>query len=426
MERDVGIEVYLTTTRGFGGRIKVNPEDFVVSEIPILPPREEGGRYTAAWIRTRNWETNRLVRMMSRELRISRKRISFAGTKDKRALTSQLFQFDAPIDLVGGLRIKDVELLDFYQTSKKVEIGDLRGNRFDIIIRDIRLSGEETAKLATATAAELAAAGGFPNFFGVQRFGSIRPITHIVGRHIVRGGFKAAVDAYVANPIEGEDEQAFEVRTALEQSGDYGEALKTYPDVMSFEKAILNHLVKHPDDHIGALEQLPFNLLMMFVHGYQSYLFNRILSERIKRRMPLSMPTVGDVVMAVGKDGLPDDRHFVPVTGDNIEKVGRQTSSGKAFVTGVLFGSESTLAAGEMGEIEKGVVESEGLRPHDFTLPAMPRLSSKGTRRPLAMPLPRMDVKPSDGSVETKFELSKGCYATILLREFMKVDPLKG
>jgi tRNA pseudouridine13 synthase len=195
---------------------------------------------------------------------------------------------------------------------------------------------------------------------------------------------------------------------------------------MSFEKAILNHLVKHPDDHIGALEQLPFNLLMMFVHGYQSYLFNRILSERIRRGLPLSMPIAGDVVMAVGKDGLPDDRHFVPVTGDNLDKVGKQVLGGKAFVSGVLFGSESTLAGGEMGEIEKSVVESEGLRPHDFTLPAMPRLSSKGTRRPLAMPLPRMDVKPSDKTVEMKFELSKGCYATILLREFMKVDPLEG
>jgi tRNA pseudouridine13 synthase len=426
MEKDVGIEVYLTTTRGFGGRIKVSPEDFVVSEIPVLPPREESGRYTAAWIRTRNWETNRLVRMMSRELRISRKRISFAGTKDKRAITSQLFQFDAPIDLVGGLRIKDVELLDFYRTSKKVGIGDLKGNRFDITIRDVRMSGEETAGLAAATAAELGAAGGFPNFFGVQRFGSIRPITHVVGRHIVRGEFKEAVDAYVANPIEGEDEEAFEVRTALEQSGDYGEALKMYPDMMSFEKAILNHLVGHPDDHIGALEQLPFNLLMMFVHGYQSYMFNRILSERIRRRLPLSMPSVGDVVMAVGKDGLPDDRHFVPVTSDNLDKAGKQVSTGKAFVSGVLFGSESTFAGAEMGEIERSVVESEGLRPHDFTLPAMPRVSSKGTRRPLAMPLPRMNVKPSDGTVEMKFELSKGCYATILLREFMKVDPLEG
>jgi len=270
----------------------------------------------------------------------------------------------------------------------------------------------------------LAGAGGFPNFFGVQRFGSIRPITHIVGRCMVRGEFKAAVDAYVANPIEGEDEQAFDARTALEQSGDYGGALKMYPDVMSFEKAILNHLVKHPDDHIGALEQLPFNLLMMFVHGYQSYLFNRILSERIRRRLPLGRPIVGDVVLAVGKDGLPDDRHLVPVNDDNMEKVGRQVSGGKAFVSGVLFGSESTLAEGEMGGIERTVVESEGLKPHDFTLPAMPRLSSKGTRRPLVMPLPRLDMKPSDGMMNMRFELSKGCYATVLLREFMKVDPL--
>ena len=426
MEKDVGIETYLTATEGFGGSMKCDPEDFIVEEIPILPPRENGGRFTAALVRTRNWETNRLVRAMSRELMMSRKRISFAGTKDKRALTTQVFQFDAPLEAVKTLRIKDVEILDAYETSRKVEIGDLKGNRFDIVIRRIEMPRERIRESATATASELAKSGGYPNFFGMQRFGSIRPITHVVGRHMVKGEFRAAVDAYVANPMEGEGEEAFEARTGLEQSGDYAEALKRYPDVMSFEKAMLNHLVARPDDHIGALNQLPFNLLMMFVHGYQSLMFNRILSERIRRGLPLSRPVEGDVLMAVDKRGLPDDGRFIPVTSGNIEKAARQVAGGMAFVTGVLFGSESGYAGGEMGEIERRVVESEGLSPEDFTIPAMPRLSSRGTRRPLSLPLPGMDITPMEGAVRMKFELLKGSYATMLLREFMKVDPMEG
>ncbi len=425
MEQDAGIETYLTATDGFGGRIKCGPEDFVVEENPIFPPREDGGRFTAAWVRTRNWETNRLVRALSRELMMSRKRISFAGTKDKRAVTTQLFQFDAPLDVVKTLRLKDVEILDAYETSRKVGIGDLKGNRFDIMIRQIDLTKERIGECATATATELAKAGGYPNFFGMQRFGSIRPITHVVGRQMVRGDFKAAVDAYVANPMEGEDEEAFEARTGLEQSGDYAEALRRYPDVMSFEKAMLNHLVGHPDDHVGALYQLPFNLLMMFVHGYQSFMFNRILSERIWRKLPLGRPVEGDVLMVVDKQGLPDDGRFIPVTAANVEKAARQMAGGHAFVTGVLFGSESEYARGEMGEIERRVVESEGLRPEDFTIPAMPRLSSRGTRRPLSLPLPKIDITPMEGAVRMRFELLKGSYATILLREFMKVDPLE-
>ncbi len=426
MESDVGIEVYQTKTRGIGGRIKDAPEDFIVEEVPTLPPREDDGPYTVAWIRTRNWETNRLVRMMARGLRISRRRIRFAGTKDKRAITTRLFQFDAPTEVVKNLSIKDVEILEAYKTSKEIGIGDLKGNRFDVVIRESDFERGKLAEIVTTTAEELKVAGGFPNFFGMQRFGSIRPITHIVGRHIVKGDFKAAVDSYIANPLEGESRKEYEARVHLEESGDYSEALRTFPDVMTFEKAMLNHLVKDPEDYVGALRQLPFNLLMMFVHGYQSYLFNRMLSERIRRSLPINAPLEGDVLMPLDRDGLPDEKRFIEVMSTNLEKVRAQVANRHAVVTGVLFGSESVFAGGVMGEIEKSVIDAEKLKPEDFTIPKMPRLSSRGTRRGIVVPMPRLETSVSDGIVRLRFELPRGCYATAMLREFMKVDSLEG
>ncbi len=426
MESDVGIEVYQTKTRGIGGRIKDVPEDFIVEEVPTLPPRDDDGPYTVAWIRTRNWETNRLIRTMARGLRISRKRIRFAGTKDKRAVATRLFQFDAPSETVTGLNIKDVETLEVYRTSKEIEIGDLKGNRFDVVIRDCELKQEELSETAMVTAEELKTAGGFPNFFGMQRFGSIRPITHIVGRHIVRGDFKAAVDSYVANPLEGESQEEYEARVQLEESGDYSEALRTFPDVMTFEKAMLNHLVKNPEDHVGALKQLPFNLLMMFVHGYQSYLFNRMLSERIRRGLSMNTPLEGDILMPLDLNGLPDEKRFIEVTSANLEKAGVQVANRLAVVTGVLFGSESVFADGLMGAIERSVIRAEGLKPEDFMIPKIPRLSSRGTRRGIVVPTPRLEVSVSGRNLRMKFELPRGCYATAMLREFMKVDSLEG
>src|SRR2546426_5103219 len=92
----VGISAYFTSAPGLGGRIKASAEDFVVDEVSVdLPPSEEG-RYTAARIRTRNWETNRLVRGLARHLPISRERITVAGAKDRRAVTTQVFEFDGP------------------------------------------------------------------------------------------------------------------------------------------------------------------------------------------------------------------------------------------------------------------------------------------------------------------------------------------
>jgi len=419
-EEVIGIVGCATNTPGIGGQIKAGPEDFVVEEIPSPPPTVPGGRFTVARVRTRNWETNRLVREMARRLAVSRRRISFAGTKDKRAVTTQLFCFEAPEDVVRSLRLADVEILETYATDRRLEIGDLLGNRFRIVVRDLAVPPSEAETILAATAAQLEVLGGFPNYFGIQRFGSIRPITHVVGRHIVRGEFKEAVDAYAANPIAGEDGEAFEARQDLAASGDYGEALKAMPDVMGFEKALLNYLVRRPADYVGALQELPFNLLMMFVHGYQSYLFNRILSERMYRGLPLNEPLEGDLVLPLDKQGLPDRDRPLAVEASNLEKMRRQVRDGKAFVSGALFGSDAVLAAGPMGEIERAVVAAEGLKPEDFVVPRMPRLSSRGTRRELVAAVRGLRWAVEGATATLEFELSKGCYATSLLREFMK------
>lgn len=422
MELEAGIGIFLTREEGIGGRLRATPDDFVVDEIPIELPRSENGAYTVALVRSRSWETNRLVRAMARSLRVSRNRISFAGTKDKRAITTQHFQFDLPPDRLKDLRLKDVEILETFRTDRKLEIGDLWGNRFNVAISEISISAEDVRERMDAISRHVLATGGFPNFFGIQRFGAVRPVTHVVGRNIVRGQFKEAVDAYVANPIEGEDEEAFDARASLEESGDYSEALKTFPDKLSFEKAVLNHLVQKPGDYVGALMRLPHNLQMMFIHSYQSYIFNRILSERMRRGLPINEPLAGDIVLAVDERGLPDRSHAVPVNSDNLDKVRKQCSAGKALVSALIFGSESEFAGGEMGEIERSIIEAEGLRPLDFIIEDLPRLSSKGQRREILAPLRAIncDVKPD--RVKMRFKLTRGCYATSLLREFMKAD----
>src|SRR5881296_4338081 len=288
MERDVGIVGYLTSTPGLGGTLKATAEDFVVEEISSPRATAVDGRYTIASLRVRNWETNRLVRELARALHISRRRIGFAGTKDKRALTTQLFSFEnVPPEAIKALRMKDIEVLDLSRSDRPLEIGDLVGNRFQIVLRDLAVATDRAIPIAEETARQIRSFGGFPNFFGLQRFGSVRPITHVVGRHIVRAEMREAVMAYIANPIEGEDPESFDMREALEASGDYAAALREYPKEWGFEKAILNRLATNPDDFVGALQQLPLNLLLLFVHGYQSFFFNRILSERMREGLPI-------------------------------------------------------------------------------------------------------------------------------------------
>lgn len=421
-ESDLGMEVFYTDTPGIGGRLKVQAEDFVVDEISQTLPRADNGKYVIATVTSTNWEMNRLVRQLSKALGISRNKIGFAGTKDKRAVTTQLLSFEAPLEEVTALRIHQVEIRDAFRSPKHLTIGDLVGNRFHLKVRECSLKGEELASAVNTTKTELDALRGFPNFFGPQRFGSIRPITHLVGRSIVKGDIEGAVLWYVAQPDEEEDDASREARERLQKERDYGAALGYFPQKLTFERMVIGWLDRNPGDYVGAIRVLPSNLQMMFVHAYQSYMFNRILSERIRRGLPFNEPLVGDVVLPADRYGLPDHDKYVPVTNNNIDMVRKQVADGRAFVSAVLYGQDSVLAEGEMGEIEMAVVEAEGVKLQDFKVPQIPDCNSRGSRRELIAGYKDLSVSCSDDVLDISFSLGKGCYATVLLREFMKSE----
>jgi tRNA pseudouridine13 synthase len=423
-EREIGIEVFYTSTKGTGGRLKADVADFVVNEVSIFPERTENGKYAIAKITSTNWETNRLVRMISRNLGITRNKITFAGTKDKRAITSQLFSIEAPVEAVRALSMHQVVVEDVYASKKHITIGDLIGNSFQIKLRDTALRGEEMATTVSQTCNELKALGGFPNFFGVQRFGSIRPVTHLVGKHIVHGDFEKAVMMYIGNPNDEEDECSRLPRQRLQETGDLEQAMREFPWTLTFERMLIGWVLRNPGDYSGAIRTLPPNLQMMFVHAYQSYLFNLILSERIRRGIPLDRPIVGDVVLPADRNGNADHDKPVPVTKFNLDMVEKSMRERRAFVSGVLFGSESKFAEGEMGEIERNVVTNEGVQLKDFIVPQIAECNSKGSRRELISPFKDLQLECSEDAVDIAFTLGKGCYATVMLREIMKSDLL--
>src|SRR5665647_146446 len=98
IEKKIGISLYSTDTKGLGGQLRQEVEDFIVKEITN---REEGteGKYLILEVVKHDWDTHHLTRTLAKILQVSQKRISVAGTKDKRALTTQkisIFDIDAP------------------------------------------------------------------------------------------------------------------------------------------------------------------------------------------------------------------------------------------------------------------------------------------------------------------------------------------
>jgi tRNA pseudouridine13 synthase len=415
-ERALGMDYFITDGPGCGGLLRSCPEDFRVEEV-YQEQRYEGGRYLVLEIEKTNWDTHHLIREMARHLRVSQKRFGWAGTKDKRAVTSQRISImNLDESELKRVHLPDLKLRVLGRTNRSVGLGDLLGNRFRIWIREISCP-DPAASLSMITE-EIRDHGGVPNYFGVQRFGDARPVTHRVGEALVKGGIEEAVFIYLAMPFPGELERTREARRALWENKDIPAALKSYPDYLTFEIAILNYLVGHPGDYAGSFGVLSQNLRRLFVHAYQSYLFNMILSRRMEAGLPLKRPVVGDVV-SFARDGQPDPEKLQAVTEENLDAVNRLAERGRAFVTLPLIGYETALAEGDEGEIERRVLRQEGLSPEDFRVEANADLGSPGTRRAAMLRVvPEISVEGSSAGLD--FFLPAGSYATVLLREYMK------
>ncbi len=424
MERKVGLDTFFTDISGVGGRLKKYPEDFrVTEEIDLFDETE--GEYSIAKIWSRNWETNRLVKKLANDLSISRDDIAFCGTKDKRAITVQWMSFKCSPERLKDLSINDVEIKDIFTSHRSLRIGAHKKNHFEILIRDMDVGSDEAIKRIDDIGGKIEEKGGFPNWFGVQRFGTMRPVTHTVGKKILKGDFESAVKEYVASPKEGEEENCYKARESLEKEWDPEEGLKRYPKVLTFERRILNHLKDNPGDFSSALKTLPHNLLMMFVHAYQSYLFNKMISARLERDPPLNDALLGDVILPADRDGLPNKDTQVKVTERNLTKVSEKVREGKAYVSAPLYGHKSELSEGEQGDIEREIIEEEGIEKEDFIIPEMSSISSTGTRRNIFAPVDDLGWELQGEAVRLSFGLNKGTYATTLLREFMKLPPEK-
>ena len=428
-EVSIGMETFFTKDVGILGKLRTIPEDFVVVERTKEFPRLEKGNVTFAWVTSVNWETNHLIKELSKELHISRKRIMFAGTKDKRAKTSQILSFyRVNPEAVKHISLKDVEISDVFLSNRMLKLGDLKGNHFEITIRNV--SETITERSLKKLLAPIQTCGGFPNFFGIQRFGIIRPITHLVGKHMVNGDFKQAVMTYLADTSPYEDDAITQVRAELKETENMKQAFHSFPDQLQFEKAMAQYLFEHPAEYIGALKVLPRNLLTMFVYAYQSVLFNQILSLRIIKNLPLHQAVEGDVVLPVENGEI--TAREIPVSSSNLDTVNKQLKRGRGFVSSVLVGSDTTYAKGVMGEIEQEVIKKEGVDQRDFVIPELPLASSYGARRALLSPVSNLSYTLSSDELHKDkqkivvcFDLRKGCYATSFLRELMKTDDIR-
>ena len=411
-------ETYITIQKGIGGQIRKKYEDFYVEEIPESPPSETGPN-TWVFIEKIGRNTLDVVLDIAREYKLSRKRMGFAGMKDKNAVTRQWICIsNMESENLQDLEKKlyNVKVLKITQNEKKLRIGQLVGNRFRILIRNTNHPPGD-AKTAEDILDQLKQTG-VPNYYGWQRFGQKRPNTHVVGKFLVKNDLKGAVDSYIGNPYPDEQDHIQNARK-LYDGGHYLEAYESMPSGMRYEKMMLRELMKENkkkqkiDDqsYIKALRSLPKPLSRMFVHAYQSYLFNKAVSERAK--LGIDKYVEGDII-------IDNQEHLIhEFEPDEIQE---QIKNFQAHPTAPLYGSKVPLADGPVGDVEQQILQKENLKLEDFLVPKMPKLGSHGLRRAVRFKVWDTQAEYTDEGILLTFSIPKGCYATAVLREVLKKD----
>jgi len=224
-------------------KLKERPEDFIVKEIPDLSLTPKG-EYGIFRLKKKLWNTEDAVQEIAKKLKMPRKRIGYAGSKDRQAITEQYISIHKASKKVESLKINNLRLEFVGRSKKPISLGDHAGNSFEIIARECDERPRPRMLLV--------------NYFGEQRFSENNVE---IGRAIVKKNFKKAVELIV----EGGGRNASAAR---------------------------KHLEKHKNDYLGALKKIPLKTATLYVHAFQGKLWNQA-AEQLTGKGNISVPIVG-------------------------------------------------------------------------------------------------------------------------------------
>ncbi|MAE76036.1 MAG: pseudouridine synthase [Planctomycetes bacterium] len=357
------------------GRVRAEPEDFVVDERLAYELTGEG---THLWFRIEKREltTFEVIRRLARAFGRREDDFGHAGLKDRNAVTRQWLslEFASPED-VEAVDIAGLDVLEVTRHGNKLKVGHLRSNRFQIRVRDTADGDEARAREVI----EVLTARGLPNWFGEQRFGH-RGVTPKLGRALLAGDF----DEFLRLFAEGSSDGL--VRRALSTAEQRGRA---EPGVRS----------------------LPKRFLSLCTSAVQSEVFNRVLAARLQT---LDQVCDGDIAYKHDNGAC----FLVKDAAEEAPRLARFEISPSA----PLPGKACLRAAGAQADIESTAMEQLHLTWDSFDVGGP--WSQKGGRRALRVPLARAGIAREGDDLVLDFSLPKGSYATAVLGELLKVHPI--
>jgi len=382
-------------------KLKQQPEDFQVEEQTDVVP---SGRGDFAFYRLEkcNWTTPDALGVLRRRWQLPPNRLSYGGLKDRHALTTQyLTIFRGP---ARNLTQQGITVTYLGQTEAAYSAQDIRGNRFRLVLRDMR-----QARVRDALGAlEEVRRQGVPNYFDDQRFGSVTAGGEFIARLMVLGRCEEALRLALAGPYEFDRAaQKREKATLLRHWGDWEACKAALP--RGHARSLVDYLRQHPGDFKGALERLRPELRGLYLSAYQSFLWNRTLALYLRQ---LARPEqLLPVRLRLGE--MPFHREL------DEEQFGRL---GAALLP--LASARLKLEPDDpRGELVAAVLREEGLELAQLKLKGFREMFFSRGERP-ALCLPRQpegtaevdDRRSGRLKLRLSFELPRGSYATLIVK----------
>jgi len=375
-------------------KIKEKPEDFVVREIIDLSFKTPGTEYIYFLMKKKNLSTIRAIKIVAKNLRISKKRIFFAGEKDKKTVSEQYIAIKGLKDFKQEYNFGNVKLKYIGSFDEPLRISDIIFNEFEVTIRDV--NDEERKRFEENV---IIFNEGFFNYFDDQRFGNIRYVNHLVGREILKRDWEKAVRILLTYSSENENPIARDARKFLNENwGKFEEAIKYFPKWLDIELSILNYLIKDKN-YYRALKIIHKRLLKLFIHSYQSYIWNKVLSQYIREfGNNLSTINVANENLYISKDK------------DFIKKLEKEVLP--------AIGHDLNLALLDEGfrKIYEEILREEGLSLDDLYFSDKPSLTLKSIKRKIVSKVHDFKYEVKDSMIKISFKLEKGSFATMFIK----------
>ena len=391
IDSKIGISVYSTKFNGVGGIIRSKTEDFHVSEkiaknILISENYDEG--YAVYKLKKKKIDTNHALLDIYRKKRI---RLKSLGLKDAHAITEQFVCSEKKGRIVENFSTEKYSLEKIGFVKKPLSKKNMQSNHFKIKIsncKKILSSFTEHDRIL--------------NFYGYQRFGSKRPVTHLIGKSILQKDFQKAVDLILSFSSPYDSKENTEIRTKLKDKENYSKYYHQVPLQMDIERLVLQKMIQNGDS-LSAIRSIPLSLRRFYVQAYQSFIFNQSLSKVFLDGEDLFRCIQNDICFdskgIIGKFNQdPNQRLALPFVGYSYYKKTR-------------FDKHISQ-----------ILKQEEILPKFFFVKEMQEVSNEGGFRQASILC--SDFSVSEDIVE--FSLSRGSFATIMLREIMKPDdPIK-